>query len=349
MSIPSTFDYYIELQVERSASLEQITSAYRRLARVHHPDRNHGSEENATIAFQRLQQAYETLSDPVKRDRYDHLQSSANPAFHEENDDEDEEIHGDFYYHDYAFHTNATHSEFRDAPSDRGTRQYRNLWTNLFNSGFRTSHSRYSNFDDWEREMERRERAAAELEAEYSERVRTAYAERKAREEQANARREAKQAAKQAAQDAKMAEIDARKEEEAQLQEQRWKEAGIVTIDEKLLTCLHSDYCRKIGLRKKVKCSSCSARRGTVAFECPHCLVHLCQLCVAKFSADRQKLDTGVENTAPPPSMTSTSADYRFMQPEEESHDDLEILATKSPEESVPVSVEDDNNTKPAN
>ncbi|POS69148.1 DnaJ domain-containing protein [Diaporthe helianthi] len=71
MPPPPSFDYYDELEVERSASLTEITSAYRRLARIHHPDKNPGNQQEATATFQRLQLAHETLSDPVKRDRYD--------------------------------------------------------------------------------------------------------------------------------------------------------------------------------------------------------------------------------------------------------------------------------------
>lgn len=71
MPPPPSFDYYAELQVDRSASSTEITSAYRRLARIHHPDKNPDSQEEATTIFQRLQLAHETLSDPVKRAQYD--------------------------------------------------------------------------------------------------------------------------------------------------------------------------------------------------------------------------------------------------------------------------------------
>lgn len=71
MPPPPSFDYYAELEVERSASLTEINSAYRRLARIHHPDKNPDNQEEATAIFQRLQLAHETLSDPDKRERYD--------------------------------------------------------------------------------------------------------------------------------------------------------------------------------------------------------------------------------------------------------------------------------------
>lgn len=67
------FDYYEELQVAPTASLRELTATYHRLARLHHPDRSPRNEEQATSSFQRLQQAYETLSDAAKRAHYDKL------------------------------------------------------------------------------------------------------------------------------------------------------------------------------------------------------------------------------------------------------------------------------------
>ena len=61
-------DYYAILEVPMNASLEQIKQAYRRLVRLYHPDINKGSENSR---IKQLNQAYEVLSDPLKRIAYD--------------------------------------------------------------------------------------------------------------------------------------------------------------------------------------------------------------------------------------------------------------------------------------
>jgi curved DNA-binding protein len=70
-------DYYRLLGVPRDASLERIKRAYKRLAREYHPDTVGGSVER----FRALQHAYETLSNPEKRARYDRaLEMDRRPA-----------------------------------------------------------------------------------------------------------------------------------------------------------------------------------------------------------------------------------------------------------------------------
>jgi molecular chaperone DnaJ len=63
-------DYYEVLGVERSADEQAIKSAYRRLAHRYHPDKNPGDKQ-AEDSFKEASEAYEVLSDPDKRARYD--------------------------------------------------------------------------------------------------------------------------------------------------------------------------------------------------------------------------------------------------------------------------------------
>jgi molecular chaperone DnaJ len=63
-------DHYGILGVARDATAEEIKRAYRQLARKYHPDANHGDPE-AVEHFKQVTHAYEVLSDPDKRQRYD--------------------------------------------------------------------------------------------------------------------------------------------------------------------------------------------------------------------------------------------------------------------------------------
>jgi len=65
-------DYYKTLGVDKKADPEKIRRAYRKLALKWHPDRNVGKEsDKAEKKFKEINQAYEVLSDPEKRRKYD--------------------------------------------------------------------------------------------------------------------------------------------------------------------------------------------------------------------------------------------------------------------------------------
>ena len=62
-------DYYSILHIDTNASLEEIRAAYKRLALLTHPDRSRHPQANQQM--QLLNEAYEVLSKPEKRARYD--------------------------------------------------------------------------------------------------------------------------------------------------------------------------------------------------------------------------------------------------------------------------------------
>ncbi|MBM2816886.1 MAG: DnaJ-class molecular chaperone with C-terminal Zn finger domain [Ignavibacteria bacterium] len=68
-------DYYTSLGVAKTASAEDIKKAYRRLAMKYHPDKNKDNNE-AESKFKDINEAYEVLSDPEKRLKYDNLGST---------------------------------------------------------------------------------------------------------------------------------------------------------------------------------------------------------------------------------------------------------------------------------
>lgn len=82
-------DYYEVLGVSRTATAKEIAAAYRKKAIKFHPDSNPG-DEGATQKFKQAAEAYEVLSDPNKRARYDRYGHSgvagANSQFHDVED-----------------------------------------------------------------------------------------------------------------------------------------------------------------------------------------------------------------------------------------------------------------------
>lgn len=73
-------DFYQILGISRSASSSEIKSAYRKLSKELHPDKHKGDKEKEA-KFKEVNEAYEVLSNPEKKKRYDQFGSADGPQF----------------------------------------------------------------------------------------------------------------------------------------------------------------------------------------------------------------------------------------------------------------------------
>ena len=62
--------HYDILGVSQLATEQDISKAYKKLAVQHHPDKNPDNSEQATLKMKEINEAYEVLADPVKRNKY---------------------------------------------------------------------------------------------------------------------------------------------------------------------------------------------------------------------------------------------------------------------------------------
>ena len=76
-------DYYSILGVDSKSDNAAIKKAYRKLAKIHHPDKRQGKDKSKHEAiFREIAEAYEVLSDPVKRQEYDAMQQRSRRQDH---------------------------------------------------------------------------------------------------------------------------------------------------------------------------------------------------------------------------------------------------------------------------
>ena len=86
-------NYYELLDVPVNATTDEIKQHYRKYARIHHPDKGGDAEK-----FKQIQEAYETLMDPIQRHQYDIDLSGNNFTFTQEDYDLIYKYYNYFYH-----------------------------------------------------------------------------------------------------------------------------------------------------------------------------------------------------------------------------------------------------------
>ena len=122
-------DYYEILGLEKDASQKQVRDAYRRLALLHHPDRNKDNPESAD-RMKEINESYAVLSDPQKRREYDALRqaygSSAYGQFRQTYSDQD------------IFKGSDIQQIFEELSRTFGFRGFDDVFSESYGAGYRT-------------------------------------------------------------------------------------------------------------------------------------------------------------------------------------------------------------------
>ena len=100
---------YDVLEIQRSATADEIKKAYRRMALLHHPDKNPHNQDEAATRFKAVQEAYQTLSDEQERAWYDaHREHILRPPKQQQEQDDDD---GEALY---AYCRSSAYKDFSD-------------------------------------------------------------------------------------------------------------------------------------------------------------------------------------------------------------------------------------------
>ena len=122
-------DYYQILGIDSGASQQEIRKAYRTLAFQYHPDRNKGDPTTAE-RMKEINEAYATLSDPVKRREYDALRQQYGPfayqRFRESHSEED------------IFRGSDINQVFEEFARAFGFRGFDEIFRDFYGPGYRT-------------------------------------------------------------------------------------------------------------------------------------------------------------------------------------------------------------------
>ena len=105
-------NFYSDLGLRRSASAEDVKSAYKSMAKKYHPDKN--KDPNAQSRFQKIAEAYETLSDPDKRRLYDLHGSDYSRVQQQQQAQQQQQRQQDDFFHAFGGHHRRGRQQVRD-------------------------------------------------------------------------------------------------------------------------------------------------------------------------------------------------------------------------------------------
>ncbi|KAE9375841.1 DnaJ-domain-containing protein [Stipitochalara longipes BDJ] len=286
MPPPPAFDYYHQLELDQTATIDDIKGSYRRLARIHHPDKNPENLVAATAAFQKIQTAYETLSEERSRAIYDARSSRSTTRPSNGRSPFDSE---DDSFEEYSYDEEDIGMTFEDFMQGRFAGAHHPGFSSQGFGGFQAFFYD-GNFGFYTRRMspeemrkQRHEREAAE--AAHRKRMGDEARQRREREEGLAKDREM---ARQAEEKQRMMEKERREMAERVKNEEIWVAENATTQEQKQRLCLHSEVWAKERSQKKIKCEACGQKRGMVSHRCPHCALLACQVCINLFNKLRK-------------------------------------------------------------
>ncbi|CAD6440533.1 7235a5a4-53d5-4885-bb07-b090dfc87b95 [Sclerotinia trifoliorum] len=240
------FNLYEVLEVTRDASLPDITAPYRRLARLYHPDKNLDND-GATAKFQKVQAAYEILSDERQRRAYDQPESSS--PFGGE-----------------ARQQNRAQEYYKDEDDEMD--EIDEMIPNPF---------QYASFET-EKERRRHEARMREEEAARA----AARLEKTQREATEEAKRVAEAKAKKAMEDAAAASKQEAETQSRLKMEDIFVANGCVTDAEKQACCEHCSFWPKEQMKRKLKCLNCGKKKSMTQYKCPYCALALLNMALCQ-------------------------------------------------------------------
>jgi hypothetical protein len=255
-----------------------------------------------TDHMQQIQASYQTLSDPATRGRYDSRNSSRTSTASGGSRHSSREDRG----YDSADEFDPDLNGWSYSRPGGGGSGYGNFSGFASFAGFDDfiDFARRHFYDDydrngpgWEAERRREERLAREAAARQER-------EKELRElrEQEEARRKEKEEAE--AKKKAMKEFDRKFKEEEQIksdnkrkvelarQQRIWAAHNAATTEKQQRFCDHADFWDKVQCEnkgEKIKCGNCTKRRGMTGFECPHCELIVCQVCLNTLTNKRKK------------------------------------------------------------